>query len=106
MRIRKGDNVKIVSGSHRGKIGKVIQAFPDTGKVVVDGVRMTAKHLRARKSGEKGQKLEFAAPFTASNVMLVCPKCDKPTRVGVKLLTGEGGAKKVRSCKRCGEAVS
>lgn len=98
MRIKKGDNVKIGSGRDHGKTGKVIRVIPETGAVVVEGVNVLIKHLRPRRGNEKGQRAQFPAPFPASRVMLVCPKCGKSTRVGVRIL--EDG-KKQRRCVRC-----
>jgi large subunit ribosomal protein L24 len=98
MKIKKGDNVKIVSGKERGKTGKVVQAFPNEGKIVVEGANKLFKHAKTRKAGQKGQKVEFFAPVPVVNVMLLCPKCAKPARVGYKVL--EDG-KKVRVCKAC-----
>jgi large subunit ribosomal protein L24 len=105
MRIKKGDNVKVTAGKDKGKTGKVIQAFPGSGKVVVEGVNVMTKHLRVRKQGEKGQKLEFSGPIAASNVALICPKCAKPTRIAMKLLAADGGKKKARMCKKCKEVI-
>ena len=105
MRIKKGDNVKVMTGKDRGKTGKVIQAFPEKGKVVVEGVNAMTKHMKVRKQGEKGQKLEFSGPINASNVLLICPKCAKPTRVGAKILEEGGKRKKVRVCKKCKEVI-
>ena len=105
MKLKKGDNVKVTVGKDKGKTGKVIQAFPAIRKVVVEGVNITTKHMRVRKEGEKGQKLQFAGPIAAANVMLICPKCGKPTRVGVKLMSGEGGKKKARMCRKCKEVI-
>jgi large subunit ribosomal protein L24 len=106
MRIRRGDNVKIMTGKYKGKTGKVIQAFPDLKKVVVEGVNLMTKHLRTRKENEKGQKVQFAGPIPVANVMVVCPKCSKPTRITVRALSGDAGAaKKVRACKKCKEVI-
>jgi large subunit ribosomal protein L24 len=106
MNIRKGDNVKVIAGKDKGKTGKVTQVFPAMNKVVVEGVNATTKHLRTQKQGEKGQKLEYNSPLTAANVMLICPKCAKPTRIGTKVMGGEGKkSKKVRTCKKCKEAI-
>lgn len=80
-KITKGDTVKIITGKDRGKQGKVIQVFPALAKVVVDGVNMYTKHLRPRKEGEKGQRVEFSAPIHVSNVKLVG---EKPKRVAPK----------------------
>lgn len=104
MRIKKGDNVQVMSGKDKGKKGKVVQSFPGLRKVVVEGVNVTTKYMKARRSGDKGQKLQFPGPIAVENVMLVCPKCSKATRVGMQVLKGEG-AKKVRVCKKCKEAI-
>lgn len=105
MRIKKGDNVKVMKGKDRGKTGKVIQSFPDGRKVVVEGVNVMTKHMKTRKQGEKGQKLEFNGPIASANVQLLCPKCTKPTRIGAKML-GEGAdRRKVRMCKKCKEVI-
>ncbi len=105
MRIKKGDNVKVTKGKDRGKTGKVLQAFPDGRKVVVEGVNAMTKHMKTRKQGEKGQKIEFNGPISAANVLLICPKCAKPTRVGTKVLDGAGKKRKVRTCKKCKEVI-
>lgn len=99
MKIRTGDNVKVIAGREKGKTGKVMQAFPKEMKVVVEKLNIRTRHLRA--SGKnKGQRVEFSAPISAANVMIVCPKCAKPTRVGHAALA-EG--KKIRVCKKCKE---
>ena len=69
MKIRKGDNVKVIAGKDRGKTGKVTQAFPEIGKVVVEGVNTTVKHMKVRKQGEKGQRLEYSGPLAVDNVI-------------------------------------
>ncbi|MEY4722702.1 MAG: ribosomal protein [Candidatus Parcubacteria bacterium] len=101
MRIKKGDNVKVMAGKDKGKTGKVMQVFPERDRVVVEGVNAMTKHLRTRGADAKGQKVEFSGPVRASNVLLVCPKCAKPTRIGVKTV----GDKKLRACKKCGETI-
>lgn len=102
MKIKKGDNVKVMAGKDRGKTGKVLQVLPAEGKAVVEGVNRTFKHAKTRKQGEKGQKIEFNGPVAVASLALVCPKCGKPTRVGWNLL--EDG-KKVRACRKCGAAI-
>ncbi len=101
MRIKTNDKVKIVAGKDRGKEGKVIQVFSKEGKIVVEGLNLMKKHLRPRQRGEKGQIIELAAPLAVSNVMLICEKCGKPTRIGYKT---EGESKK-RTCKKCKESI-
>ncbi|OIO52403.1 50S ribosomal protein L24 [Candidatus Uhrbacteria bacterium CG_4_10_14_0_8_um_filter_58_22] len=105
MRIRKGDNVKVTAGKDRGKTGKVMQAFPALGKVVVEGANTLTKHMKVHKQGEKGQKISYNAPFNATNVQLICPKCAQPTRIGMQTLENEGKTKKVRTCRKCKEAI-
>ena len=97
MKLKKGDNVKIISGKDRGKIGKITLALPKEGKIVVEGVNIKKRHLRPRKQGQKGQVIQISAPFSVSNAMIVCPNCKKTTRIGKK----EAGSKKSRICKKC-----
>jgi len=102
MKIKTGDNVKAISGSDRGKTGKVIQVFPKLGKIVIDKLNIRSRHLRAN-GNSKGQKVEYSAPMAVANVMLICPKCQKPTRVGSAILAD---GKKVRVCKQCKEQLA
>lgn len=101
MKIKKGDQVLIISGKDRGKKGKVIEVFPANSRILVEGANLRKKHRRPKKSGEKGQIVELPASMDASNALLVCSKCGKPTRVGYK--TAE--KKKYRICKRCKQEV-
>jgi len=103
MRIKKGDKVKIIAGKDKGKEGKILKVFPEKRKVIVEGLNLLIKHVKPRRAGEKGQRIQFPAPLDISNVMLVCPKCNKPTRVGYKILENK---KKVRICKKCKEIIS
>lgn len=101
MRIKSGDRVQVLSGKDRGKIGKVLQVFVRERKASVEGINIMIKHLRPNKKGEKGQKVEFPAPLYIDKLMLICPKCEKPTRVGSRY----EGKKKVRVCKKCHEMI-
>lgn len=109
MKIKKGDKVKIITGKDKGKTGKVLQVFKPKNLVSVEGLNLLIKHLRPRKQGEKGQRIEFPAPLDMSNVVLICPKCDRPTMVKSKYVeTGAEGDKKIkkfRSCKKCGQTI-
>lgn len=110
MKIKSGDKIKIIAGKDKNKTGKVLQIFPGKKLLSVEGRNLLIKHLRPRKQGEKGQKIEFPAPFSLSNVMLVCPKCGKATKVGYKVIesTLEGAKRKkrkVRVCKKCKQIV-
>jgi len=82
MKIKKGDTVLIISGKDRGKTGKVLDVFPEQDRLVVEGANIRKRHMKPKKSGEKGQIVEKPAPFSASNVKLICPKCGKPARIG------------------------
>ncbi len=100
MKIKKGDKVKIICGKDKGKTGKVLKVSPSTQKVSVEGLNLRTKHMRPRKEGETGQRIQFPAPMDISNVILICPKCSKETRVSFKILKDK---KKVRICKKCKE---
>jgi large subunit ribosomal protein L24 len=98
MRIKKNDQVLIISGKDRGKKGKVLEAFPADFKVTVEGTNIRKKNTKAKKSGEKGQVVQIPFPVSVSNVSLLCAKCNKPARIGYKIID----QKKYRVCKRCG----
>ncbi|MBU4204582.1 50S ribosomal protein L24 [Patescibacteria group bacterium] len=101
MKIRKGDTILIISGKDRAKTGKVLNVFPKEETVLVEGINLKKKHLRPKKSGEKGQIVQVPAPVHASNVKLVCPKCSKAARVGYKTEKN----KKYRFCKKCSQEI-
>ncbi len=103
LHVKRGDLVEVISGKDKGKQGKVVTAFPETGRVIVEGVAMVKKHQKARVQGQESGILHMEAPIDASNVMRVCSKCEKPARTGVKIL--EDGSK-VRYCKKCQEVFN
>jgi len=106
MNIKTGDKVRILTGKDKGKTGKVLQVFPDRNRASVEGLNIAIKHLRPRRQGESGQRVEFPAPMQVSNLMLVCSKCGKPTRVGHKFVPDDKGRhKKYRVCKKCQQVV-
>jgi len=119
MKIKKGDKVKIMAGKDRGKTGKVLQIFTSKNRASVEGLNLLIKHMRPRRQGEKGQRIEFPAPLNIANLLLVCPKCGKGTRVGYKYIDrpknltaanpGESpankGKKKIRICRKCGQSI-
>lgn len=107
MKIKKGDKVKILAGKDSGKTGKVLQIFPREGRASVEGLNILIKHLRPQKQGEKGQRIEFPGLVNISNLLLVCPKCGKTTRVSYKITEKEGEKKgnKFRVCKKCEETI-
>ena len=79
MNIRKDDKVIVISGKDKGKEGKVLSASPKTGKVIVEGVSVASKHVKPKKQGEQGGIVKVETPIYACKVMVVCPKCGKPT---------------------------
>ena len=97
MKIKKNDQVQILSGKDRGKRGKVLKVFPKIGKIIVENLNLVKRHRKPRTGGEKGQRVEVPAMISASKVMLVCPICGKPARIGYKVV----GEEKVRICKKC-----
>ena len=98
MNIKKDDKVIVLSGKDKGKSGKVLGTVPSERKVVVEGINVVTCHIKPRKQGEEGGITQREAAIYASKVQVVCPKCDKATRVAMDIK----GDKKVRVCKHCG----
>jgi large subunit ribosomal protein L24 len=103
MRIRKNDNVRVISGNDKGKEGKVLKVFPGSGKIIVEKVNMTKRHTRASKDLPQGGIIEKEGPINVSNVMLVCPNTGKPTRIGKDVLSDGSRA---RVSKKSGEMIN
>ncbi len=102
LRVTKGDQVVVTRGRDRGERGEIIEVLPKVRKVIVEGVNVRKRHTKPRAPGQPSGIIEFNAPLAVSNVMLICPKCDRPTRVGTTVLADSG---KVRTCKHCGEVI-
>lgn len=100
--IRKNDTVVVIAGREKGKRGKVLFVLPAKARVVVEHVNMIKKHQRPTQKLRRGGIIEREGPMHVSNVMLVCGKCDKPTRVGAQVLAD---GRRARTCRRCGEIV-
>jgi len=100
LHVKKGDNVVIVAGKDKGKKGKVLQAFPQESRVIVEGVNIIKKHSRPTQKLPQGGIIEREAPLHVSNVMPFCAKCGKGVRISKKELTD---GKMVRTCSQCGE---
>ncbi len=98
--IRKDDQVVVISGKDKGKKGKVLISRPSDGKVLVQGVNIVTKHKKPRSQRDQGGIIHQEAAIDASNVMLLCKKCDKATRAAKKTLDN---GQKVRVCKKCGD---
>lgn len=101
MTIKKGDTVLVITGKDKGKTGKVDAVYSDKNKVLVDNVNVVTKHQKPKSQQDKGGIVKKTAPIEASNVMVVCPVCNKATRVAHKEIDG----KKVRVCKKCGASL-
>lgn len=97
-KLKKGDTVKVLAGRDRGKTGKIIKVDPKAAKATVEGLNLLSRHQRPKRTGQKGQKVQVPMPLPAGRLMLVCPNCGKPTRIGYQ--TSEKGGKQ-RSCKKC-----
>ena len=102
MKIRKNDTVLVIAGKDRGKKGKVRFTYPKDERVLVEGINFIKRHARATGQVRQAGIIEREEPIHLSDVMLVCSKCNRPTRVGFRFL--EGG-KKVRICKACHEVI-
>lgn len=98
MTVRKGDIVKVLKGKDKGKSGKVLKVDPDSRKVIVEGVNRAKKHMRPSQTNPQGGVVDWELPIDVSNVLLVCPSCDRPTRIGRR----RAGVKSfIRVCKHC-----
>ena len=102
MKIRKNDTVLVIAGKDKGKTGKVRFAYPKDERILVEGINMIKRHTRALRQVRQAGIIEREAPIPVSNVMLLCNKCNRPTRIRFHFL--EDG-KKVRICRSCGEVV-
>lgn len=102
MKIRKDDTVLVIAGKDRGKSGKVRQSFPKQQRVIVEGVNTIKRHVKARANVRQAGIVEREAPIHASNVVLLCSKCNQPARIGTQLM--RDGAR-ARVCRRCGEVL-
>ncbi|MDP2168322.1 MAG: 50S ribosomal protein L24 [Thermodesulfovibrionales bacterium] len=100
--IKKGDTVHITTGKERGKSGRVLSVLPKKDRLIVEKVNIIKRHMKPSKKYAQGGIIEKEAPLHISNVMLVCPKCSKPARIGALML--EDG-KKLRACRKCGEVI-
>jgi large subunit ribosomal protein L24 len=103
-KITKSDSVLILSGKYKGRTGKVLKVFPEKGRAVVEGVNLIKRHTKPTQELPQGGIVEKEAPINISNLKVICPKCNRPTRIGVKILEDKS---KVRYCKhpKCGEII-
>jgi len=101
MKLKKGDNVIVISGKDKGKKGKITRVLPTKNKVVIEDINVFKKSQRPRRSNEKGEIINIAMPMNSSNVMLIGPKCGKPSRIGKK----EVGGKMVRIARKSNQEI-
>jgi large subunit ribosomal protein L24 len=100
--VRRGDLVAVIAGRERGKRGKVLRVLHDRGRLLVEKVNMVKRHQRPTQKLRQGGIIEREGPLALANVLLVCGRCDRPARTGIKVL---GDQRRIRVCKRCGEAI-
>jgi large subunit ribosomal protein L24 len=102
MKIRKDDTVLVITGKDKGKKGKVRFSYPGDKRIMVEGINMIKKHAKAKQQVKQAGIIEREAPISVASVMLLCAKCNKPSRVGFKTLQD---GRKARVCRSCGEVV-
>lgn len=102
MKIRKNDTVLVITGKDKGKKGKVRFAYPRESRIMVEGINMIKKHAKARGQVQQAGIIEREGPISVADVMLVCSKCNKPSRIGFRVLQD---GRKARICRSCGEVV-
>lgn len=107
LRIKKGDQIVVLTGKDKGRQGKVIQTIPKVSAVIVDGINIVTKHQRPRQTtrstpATQTGRIQKPAPLSAGKVMLICPRCSKPSRIGHRI--AENG-QRVRMCKQCNELI-
>lgn len=107
MKIRKNDNVMVISGNDKGKTGKVLKVFPKNNRVIIEGINLRKRHTKPSQKNPQGGILEKESPIHVSNVMLLDPKTNEPTRLGSQVILDEntGKKKRARISRSTGEMV-
>jgi large subunit ribosomal protein L24 len=100
--IRKDDNVKVLAGKDKGKTGKVLKVFPSDNRAIVQGINFSAKHKRKSRQDDQGGIIHKESPINLSNLAVICKGCNRPSRVGLDVLSD---GSKVRYCKKCKEVL-
>ena len=100
--IRKNDIVKVITGREKGKVGRVLKVDREKGRVFIEKLNMVKRHVKPGKTHPQGGIVEKEAPLAFSNVLVMCDKCNKPTRIGMQQ---DPGGKRSRVCKRCGDVL-
>lgn len=102
LQIRKNDIVKVISGKEKGKVGRVLKVDRENARVIVEKINMMKRHIKPGKAHPQGGIVEKEAAMAYSNVMIMCDKCNKPTRISNPV---DGTGKRSRACKRCGDVL-
>jgi large subunit ribosomal protein L24 len=109
MKIHKGDKVVVIKGKYKGEISKVIKVFRKNNSVLLQGINIVKKHVKIPTLEDTPKKepkiIKIEKPIEVSKIMLICPNCTKPTRVGFKLINEQGKLKKIRVCKKCNQEI-
>jgi large subunit ribosomal protein L24 len=109
MKIYTGDKVVVIKGEYKGEVSKVIKVFRKNNSVLLQGINIVKKHVRIPTLEDTPKKepkiIKIEKPIDISKVMLICPNCTKPTRVGFKLIQDQGKLKKIRICKKCNQEI-
>ena len=107
MKVHKDDQVVVTSGNDRGKKGRVLKVFPESNKIIVEGINFIKRHTRPNQKQPQGGIITKEAPINVSNVMVICPKCSEMTKIGIKKITDDtkGKTHRVRYCKKCDEML-
>ncbi|MBN2009130.1 50S ribosomal protein L24 [candidate division KSB1 bacterium] len=107
MKVHKDDQVEILSGNDSGKRGRVLKVYPESNRVIVEGINFIKRHTKPSQKQPQGGIVTKEAPISASNVKIVCPKCGSASRIGYKKIANEtrGKSERVRYCKKCDEML-
>lgn len=105
MKVHKKDSVLVIAGNFRGKTGKVLKIFPEKARLIVEGINIIKRHTKPSQRNPQGGIIQKEAPIHISNVMVICPKCNEPSRLGRARVTDtvSGRRRMMRVCKNCGE---
>lgn len=102
LQIRKNDIVKVISGREKGKVGRILKVDRQKGRVLIEKLNMVKRHIKPGKTHPQGGIVEKEAPLSYSNILVMCDKCNKPTRISMAV---DGAGKRSRVCKRCGDVL-
>lgn len=106
MHVRKNDQIIVIAGNDRGKTGKILKTFPDSNRVIVEGINFIKRHTRGTQTNPQGGIIEREGTIHSSNVMVICARCSEGVRTRSGELAGsDGKTRHVRTCTRCGEMV-